>query len=158
MNTTISYNNSSNSKNKKSVLHKPWFWLLIILIASVAIRLSSRTQPKIPLDTGGGEENAPTFDLVSKQDNVTAAQGEKENIQNPSEEAEPQEEKIEKSKSIFHFILNINTKKYHTKECSAASKLSAEKRQDTDIEAETLQEAKGIIEEQGYDLCGICDR
>ena len=55
-----------------------------------------------------------------------------------------------------YFIINKTTKKYHITECSGAKKLAETKREDTEIEAGSLEAAKEIIEKEGYELCGIC--
>ena len=162
MKITISFDKNDGADSKKSSLHKPWFWLLIILAVSVAIRLYSKGQPKVPIETGGDGDSSSAFDLVTKSENTSSVSKDEDYSEASYDEEEfdekEPEQNQEKSKSIFHFILNINTKKYHTKECSAAQKLTEEKRQDTDIEAESLEEAERIIESRGYDLCGLCGR
>ncbi len=160
MKITISFDKDDNTGNKKSAFRKPWFWLLIILIVSAAIRLSSKIQNRIPIDIGSDSKSYSFRNSGSESENSESALEENDRI-TAEEEDYPKYEKEEeqaKSKSVFHFILNLNTKKYHTKECSAAQKLTGEKRLDTDIEAENLEEAKNIIESQGYDMCGLCNR
>ncbi|MDE7389411.1 MAG: hypothetical protein K2M82_00470, partial [Lachnospiraceae bacterium] len=41
----------------------------------------------------------------------------------------------EHEKSIFRFVLNNSTKKYHTKSCAAERRLTGEKREETQVEA-----------------------
>lgn len=162
--------NDSVPSNKKSVHKKPWFWLLLILIASVAVRMSSRNKPELPfLNIDDEDELSSAFNFEPKTDSFTVKEDYGDDITQFDESQEPaaaetgsESQKLvtqdENGKSVFHFILNISTKKYHTKECSAVKKLADEKRSDTDIEADSLKEAKEIIEEQGYELCGLCDR
>ena len=164
-----------SAKKKNSIHKKPWFWLLIILIASVAVRMTSKNQPKIPFIENEDKDVSSAFKFEPKTDNFTAKENFNETGNNDFEEADDEAEESaktnengsgvqklvsenEEGKSVFHFILNITTKKYHTKECSAVKKLADEKRLDTDIEANSLKEAKEIIEGQGYALCGLCDR
>ena len=161
-------NIGSSNKSKKSIHKKPWFWLLIILIASVAVKMTSEKQPKLPFTNNKDDDVSSAFTFEPKSENFTVkedndetevSQSEEEN--QPADNADSTQKLVnenEEGKSVFHFILNIATKKYHTKECSAVKKLADEKRMDTDIEADSLKEAKDIIESQGYDLCGICDR
>lgn len=162
MKITVSADNDKNHGKRPNLsLHKrPWFWLLIILIVSVAVRLSSRFQYTIPFETE--DDDPKDVGIVSRSNeeitrsDETFTQSEGESAEEESSNTDPG--KSESEKGIFHFILNINTKKYHTKECSAAKKLCEEKRLDTDIEADSPEEAKKIIESKGYELCGICDR
>lgn len=62
----------------------------------------------------------------------------------------------EHEKSIFRFVLNNSTKKYHTKSCAAERRLTGEKREETQVEALTEAEALLIIEKRGYKRCGLC--
>ena len=57
----------------------------------------------------------------------------------------------------FNFILNTDSKKYHTYECAAVKRMSADKRLDITKSAYSLDEAKRMVEADGYTLCGICD-
>ncbi len=157
-----------SGKSKKSIHKKPWFWLLIILIASVAVKMTSVKQPKFSFMNNEDDDVPSAFAFEPKSENFTVKEDNDETDVPESEEENQlvddadSEQKLvienEEGKSVFHFILNIATKKYHTKECSAVKKLAEEKRMDTDIEADSLKEAKDIIESQGYGLCGICDR
>ena len=180
MKISVSFGSGDDSqpsnKKKNSIHQKPWFWLLIILIASVAVRVTSKNQSKFPFLETDDDDVSSAFSFEPKTDNFTIKESSDENNNVPNSEYkdEPEEPdqihnnngeenqsiaaKNESGKSVFHFILNIATKKYHTKECSAVKKLAEEKRMDTDIEADSLKDAKEIIEEQGYDLCGLCDR
>lgn len=179
MKITVSFgsdNSTEPTAKKKNPIHKkPWFWLLIILIASVAVRMTAKNQPKIPFIENDDEDVSSAFKFEPKTDNFTVKENSDEIQANNYEESyyeneEPAQtgentdstQKLatqnENGKSMFHFILNITTKKYHTKECSAVKKLAEEKRLDTDIEADSLKEAKEIMESQGYGLCGLCDR
>ena len=179
MNISVSFgsdNSTEPTAKKKNPIHKkPWFWLLIILIASVAVRITSRTQPKNLFIGNEDEDISSAFKFEPKTDNFTVKENSDEIEDNNYEENYYEDEvpaqtdentnstqklatQNENGKSMFHFILNITTKKYHTKECSAVKKLTEEKRLDTDIEADSLKEAKEIIESQGYGLCGICDK
>ena len=161
-------NTGSSSKSKKSIHKKPWFWLLIILIASVAVKMTSAKQPKLPFTNNEDDDVSSAFTFEPKSENFTVKEendesevSESEKQNSPADDDGTTQKLVtenEEGKSAFHFILNIATKKYHTKECSAVKKLTEEKRMDTDIEADSLKEAKDIIESQGYGLCGICDR
>ena len=129
---------------------RPWFWLLIILIISVAVRLIMRNDAPAAI---------PVHNTVPQLENESYR--ETDTVQPQQEEQHTEEKAAEESyeeseKTVFHFILNKNTKKYHTGECSAAKKLSESKRADTDIEADSMEEAEEILQQQGYELCGIC--
>ena len=160
-----------SNKKKKAVHKKPWFWLMIILIASVAVRMTSRNQPKIPFIESDNDDVSSTFTFKPDSEKFKVKEDSMETENNYEEEPVDEVSDVngddgiykevnqnEDGKSVFHFILNISTKKYHTKECSAVKKLAEEKRLDTDIEAESAKEAKKIIEGQGSSLCGLCDR
>ena len=58
----------------------------------------------------------------------------------------------------FNFILNTHSKIYHTYECGAVKKMSADKRLDITKSAYSLDEAKRMVEADGYTLCGNCAR
>ena len=161
-------NIGSSSRSKKSIHKKPWFWLLIILVASVAVKMTSRNQFGISFTNNKDDDVSSAFTFEPKSENFTVKEDNDETEVSKSEEENHPVNNVdstqnlvnenEEGKSVFHFILNVATKKYHTKECSAVKKLAKEKRMDTDIEADSLKEAKDIIESQGYGLCGICDR
>ena len=166
-----------NGKKKKAVHKKPWFWLLLLLIASVAVKMNSRTQTKSLFLSSDEENAASTFlfktnaeefkiedkkeDEIAKNETVLPSEAndqKQDNIKDVPVQNPKQAEKNEPEKSGFHFIINLSTKKYHTKECSAVKKLAEDKRMDTDIEADSLEEAEKIMKEQGFELCGLCDR
>lgn len=129
---------------------RPWFWLLIILIISAAVRLILRDD--LP-ETLVVHNTTPQLNNNSYHDTDTVQlQQESQYITD-----EVQKEKnTESGGKLFHIILNKNTKKYHTSECSGAKKLSESKRYDTDIEADSLEAAEEILKQQGYEPCGIC--
>ena len=166
-------------KKNKAVHKKPWFWLLLLLIASVAVKLSSRSQSKsFIFNSNSDDDNASSNysfqpeieeslseniieDDKAIDENVPPADDFDENavgIAEATEEKTPPDEQKEPEKSVFHFIINLATKKYHTKECSAVKKLAPGKRMDTDIQADSLSEAESIMKKQGFELCGLCDR
>lgn len=167
---------SNSSSKKKSVHKKPWFWLLLILIASAAVRMTSKNPPKIPLLESDEDDVSSAFEFKPQSDNFTvkeeapddtvtqqdgSADSNGENLPDNQENSGGEQKLMtvnDEGKSVFHFILNTATKKYHLKECSAVKKLAEDKRMDTDIEADSLKQAKNIIEDQGYALCGLCDR
>ena len=145
-----------DSKRKK-VHKKPWFWLLIILIASAAFRFFTEFNADIPVFNSDDEDLFFDSEINNETDAPRSVSDDKDSNEQ-SEKLETTEQRSAKARSIFHFIVNTATKKYHTRECSAAKKLVDDKRLDTDIEAESLEEAKKLIESQGYEMCGICDR
>ncbi len=137
-------------ESKRRSYTRPWFWLLIILMLSVVFKLLLK------------EDTIPTYETV-EETMLNSDNSLQETIQTESDRTEPQSEStVQESKQesaakkTFHFILNKSTKKYHTTECSGARKLSESKRTDTDIEAQTEEEARAILEKDGYELCGIC--
>ncbi|MEE3450241.1 MAG: hypothetical protein VZR27_06020 [Acutalibacteraceae bacterium] len=128
---------------KKKAYTRPWFWLLIILIVSVIIK---------------AVDNAEKVEqLLSPQDNY----GEEEYItaskKAVTEEPEQPEQITETAAQTFHFIMNKSTKKYHTEHCTAAAKITESKREETDIEASSVEAAKQILEQQGYSPCTRCN-
>lgn len=58
----------------------------------------------------------------------------------------------------FTFILNTGSHKYHLYECAAVKNMSADKRLDITKSAYSLDEAKRMVEADGYTLCGNCAR
>lgn len=58
----------------------------------------------------------------------------------------------------FNFILNTHSKIYHTHECGGVKKMTADKRLDITKSAYSLDEAKRMVEADGYTLCGNCAR
>lgn len=79
---------------------------------------------------------------------------EEQNLEELSESSEQQKN----TTSLFRFVVNTANKKYHTRSCNAAKKLAAEKSYEEVVQAENLEEAKKIMSEKGYELCGLCDR
>jgi len=79
---------------------------------------------------------------------------EEQNLEELSESSEQQKN----TTSLFRFVVNTANKKYHTRSCNAAKKLAAEKSNEEVVQAENLEEAKKIMSENGYELCGLCDR
>ena len=79
---------------------------------------------------------------------------EEQNLEELSESSEQQKN----TTSLFRFVVNTANKKYHTRSCNAAKKLAAEKSNEEVVQAENLEEAKKIMSEKGYELCGLCDR
>ncbi len=151
----------------KPIHKKPWFWLLIVLIASVAVKMTTKSQPMTRFLNSENDDVSSTFSFDSKSDKLSEKN--EQNNANEIPENLPDEENNEseefktatvneQGKTIFHFILNTSNKKYHYKECNGVKKMSDANRKDTDIEADSFAEAKEIIEEQGYELCGLCDR
>lgn len=162
-------------KSKKSRFYKrPWFWLLIVFIVSIAVRALSKNEKKILTEISQEEDFTPIDDSdlnvdIAEKD-FSDNQGDIDDYIDVFLEDELSEENIENNeidekttqppsdKNIFRFILNTATKRYHTKECGAVGKLADEKRGEADIEAESLENAKEIMESRGYTLCGLCDR
>lgn len=173
-----------SGKKNKALHKKPWFWLLLLLIASIAVKISSRSQSKsFFLNSNSDDDDVsstfsfqPDMKESFSEDNFSEDKKEDNEIINESvlpdddfdendveitevtAEDSPSYEQEEPEKSVFHFIINLATKKYHTKECSAVKKLAPDKRMDTDIEADSLNEAESIMKKQGFELCGLCDR
>lgn len=152
-NTTVSVETNRKKvicimENKRPSYTRPWFWLLIIFLLSAFVKLA----PKEDILPGSAEPQLPESKLPVENIGIpdTAA---------PDSDTDTPESHLEsetKEKSKFHFILNASTKKYHITECSGVKKLSESKRTDTDIEAYTLDEARAVIESEGYELCGFC--
>ncbi len=140
-------------ENKRRSYTRPWFWLLIILILSVVFKLLLREDAIPAIETVGetvfNSENSVREIAQTERAKTESAETEKAVFEQDSNQENS-------AKKTFHFILNKSTKKYHTTECSGAKKLSESKRTDTDIEAQTEEEAREILEKEGYELCGIC--
>ena len=139
---------------KKKTYTRPWFWLLIILIVSVIIKAVDNAekveQLLSPQDNYGEEE----YITASKK----AVTEEPEQSEQIDETAETTAEQItETAAQTFHFIMNKSTKKYHTEHCTAAAKITESKREETDIEASSVEAAKQILEQQGYSPCTRCN-
>ena len=128
-------------EKKRPSYSRPWFWLFIILVLSALFRLVTKDEISTPV-----ENYILPVKEISEQDK-------EEEDKRSDTDIEIYDSAV---KSKFHFILNKSTKKYHTQECSAARKLSESKREDTEIEAATQEEARQILEQDGYELCGIC--
>lgn len=154
---------SKSKKNKKSRFYKrPGFWLLLVFIVSITVRMLSKHEKRILTEISQEDSQPPdNLSLNSEPNEEKSAvkntkRAEKAHKQRKSEKAEEKPQK--KEKKSFRFVLNTATKRYHTKNCGAVGKLADEKRGEADIEAESLDEAKKILEEQGYTLCGLCGR
>lgn len=74
------------------------------------------------------------------------------------EESRLQEQSKAQQSHDYTFILNTQSKVYHLHECSAAKRMSSDKKSYVTINAKTQSEAQQQIEAQGYKLCGICSR
>lgn len=61
-------------------------------------------------------------------------------------------------KEKFRFLINTKTNKYHNRQCSAAAKLTADKRLEVEFEAPSCEDAEGILQSRGYTICGLCKR
>lgn len=71
---------------------------------------------------------------------------------------EPQADEEMAGGNIFSFIVNKSAKKYHTKFCSGVSRMAESKRESVAVTADTLEQAKKQMEDDGYTLCGVCRR
>lgn len=74
------------------------------------------------------------------------------------EESRLQEQSKAQQSHDYTFIINTQSKVYHLHECSAAKRMSSDKKSYVTINAKTQSEAQQQIEAQGYKLCGICSR
>ena len=135
---------------KKKAYTRPWFWLLIVLIVSIIIKAAENAERIEQLLSSGDNYNEQEYITAENSEQVQEA--EQEIIS--SEIADEQTE--QSSAQVFRFIMNKSSKKYHTEKCSAAAKLSESNRETTDIEADSLEQAKQILEEQGYSPCTKC--
>ncbi len=156
--------------NKRSSYTRPWFWLMIILIFSVFFKFAPKDESvpaaALPGSVPPAEKIADTADdtavtersaddtAVTERSADDTAVTERSADDTSDTEASAVGTSVEVEK--FHFIINKTTKKYHITECSGAKKLAETKREDTEIEAGSLEAAKEIIEKEGYELCGIC--
>lgn len=74
------------------------------------------------------------------------------------EESRLQEQSKAQQSHDYTFIINTQSKVYHLHECSAAKRMSSDKKSYVTINAKNQREAQQQIEAQGYKLCGICSR
>jgi len=137
---------------KKKAYTRPWFWLLIVLIVSVIIKAAENAERVEQLLSVG--DNSEQEYITASSEDITE---EPEQTVQESDTIETAAEKTaDNNVNIFHFIMNKSTKKYHTTQCSAAAKITESKREETDIEANSVEEAKQILEQQGYTPCTRC--
>ena len=129
-------------ESKRPSYTRPWFWLLVVLIFSVFFKLIPKEE-SLPAQTLP-ESYVPSENITEASDDET----------DTAEQTEVQTKSAVTEK--YHFILNTAAKKFHITECSGVKKLSESKRSDTDIEAASMEEAISILENEGYELCGIC--
>lgn len=73
-------------------------------------------------------------------------------------ESRLQEQSKAQQSHDYTFIINTQSKVYHLHECSAAKRMSSDKKSYVTINAKTQSEAQQQIKAQGYKLCGICSR
>lgn len=64
----------------------------------------------------------------------------------------------EKTVKGFTFIVNTDSKVFHTYECQAVKKMNSENRKELTVMAYSQLDAQWEMEAKGYDLCGICGR
>ena len=116
---------------------------------------SSKTESKVAETSNkstSSKSQTSIFESSKTESKVT------ETSKKPASTTISSEPEIQEQKS-YYLILNTKTKKVHTRECSAAKKISAENRQDITITASSIYDAiskLGTMGYSGYELCKKC--
>lgn len=163
LNITINITSSDGSsitvnKDKKPRFYKrPWFWVFLAFVVSVLVKILSNNEKKILDEISQDEILTVDNDKPSMRFNSKALVKNKQPIEEVTANTQNNTLNTDKLKN-FKFTVNTATKRYHTKLCGAAGKLTNEKRGEVEIEANSIDEAKQLLEQQGYTICGLCKR
>ena len=163
LNITINITSTDGSsitvnRDKKPRFYKrPWFWVFLAFIVSVLVKILSNDEKKILNEISKDEILPVDDDKPNMRFNTRALVKKKQPAKETAVDTQNSTPITDKPKT-FRFTVNTATKRYHTKLCGAAGKLTNEKRGEVEVEATSLDEAKQLLEQQGYTICGLCKR
>ena len=163
-----SYSGQTPNKRKMSLTE------IIVIVAGSAFGLfmligviAVISTPKVT-ETFNDESSIATSSIIesSIDTSVDESSSEPSVIESSIEESKAEISVVESSVQpapeptlhTFNFILNTHSKIYHTHECGGVKKMTADKRLDITKSAYSLDEAKRMVEADGYTLCGNCAR
>lgn len=156
------------AKRKKPFYRKPLFWAAaagaVLLVRKILQSSENVSLLNDKVSAGADVNDNGKLKIKSEQRDKSAyklpdnkASFIKEGI--VSETLEEKSNESEKSKNnIYRFIINDKTKKYHISECAGVSRLTDDRREYMDIEAETETDAYEKMKKLGYVMCGACER
>ncbi len=172
-------------KRKKPFYAKPLFWAAavgtVLLVRKILqssenvsffndkvsgdVGLKDKGNPKIETVNIGIHQSQKSDELVDKSPDNKSQFIEEEIIPETFEEKSKDENKstesnesVKSKNNTYRFIINGKTKKYHTSECAGVSRLTQDRREYMDIEAETENGAYEKMKSLGYVMCGACER
>lgn len=146
----------SGVKRRRPFYKRAGFWIAFVTIIVLVKKISDLQNDLLALNK--------ELHFFRKKGQASVAESAEPKCISTAEEnpkgkqPEPQADEEMSGGNTFSFIVNKSAKKYHTKFCSGVSHMAESKRESVSVSADTLEQAKKQMENDGYTLCGVCRR